>query len=114
MTTQILKQACYHSTGFMPMLTVSEVPPHPLSQTTFHTAMSLNRVTPAVGRGLLFIFVSQTVLAHCHHELIRDTVSAMHVSLSRISSSRDKDRQKHSQMIMTFVQMRDGMQHERV
>ena len=95
-------------TSDKPVLTASAIPLSPLPQTIFPTVMSLRRVTPAVGEGLLSIFVSQTVLPRCHHELIRDTVSAMHVSLSRILSSRDKHRQKHSQMIMTFVRLGVG------
>jgi len=88
----------------MPVLTTYAVPLSPLSR-IFPTAMSLRRVTPIVGRGLLSIFVSQTVLPRCHHGLIPNTVSAMHASLSRILSSRDKNRHKHSLMIMTFVQL---------
>jgi len=77
-------------------------------QTIFPTVLSLRRVPPVVAEGFLSIFISQTVQPSCHHELIRDTVSAMHVSLARILSSRDKHRQKHSQMIMTFVQLGVG------
>jgi hypothetical protein len=96
-------------TSHMPVLTASAVPLSPLHQMIFPTAMSLRRVTSAVGGGLLSIFVSQTVLLpRCHHGLIRDTVSAMHASLSRILSSRDKNRHEYSQMIMTFVQLGVG------
>jgi hypothetical protein len=72
-------------------------------QTTFPTA-SLTQIPLAAGDALLSIFVSQTVLPRCHQDLIRDTVSALYVSLSRILSSRDKDRQKYMQMVMTFVE----------